>query len=1774
MKKLCFLFLIFSTVSCSLTRDGSFLSDIRGFFYRSIASINPAVLKVADSIETVEKTVQDFETIFKDEKQENGGKINIFTFRASAKKYGLSKYKNIYTEIKAKLLMTKVYMLDAYRKELTPEEKVVLKGVAMKYYSSIIFAHTLYYFISQEESNNSKDFNWEDLDILSLILPAEVATEFKIANPLSVGNHLSPPTRLDISFVANIQVNGKNPLKRIYGQDLYGKLNTHFEKVKKVLKSLPGTIKHHEAPHAVTISILDKKELQYLKIPGLIQIGPSYDTRFATEMTANQFSSDLKEFNKLTQLAVTRETYLAMWSLNRYKTDLEPIWSNVNKGCCGKSLTFKIPESQDLLDMKYYQELNRIDFISTIYPEITKKAFKSALKYPIGFFKARGSDFSQTKGRGNGLTAREAIELTIPQYQDDIRTIFTPKKMSKAWKEIMLEGANLDEEWLEKWIDVVVDDFDPLMASLNENNQLYQRTDYFHHALFHYDELSPEYISLHLALKAFEFKKPAMKKALIEFIVRDGANFDSSYRKKLEREVEKLYDQYRLSYVSGLAEEIFQLIKNYFSKSYMASVKKRKKLQWIKKNVKETQILRAHRILDKLKIKEEAPYIHFLRNVKDSHGYTNGKNADQLPEHAWLDIRSHGELLGIVIKQISSQLREFGSEFQKNNPTTKVVKEFFQMVKKRYERFLKKEFEDQEKADIRNYDDFHTERLSKDLSLILWRAVFYSAKELYQKYPYSDEYYLDYLYRDSLYYAQYDKDAERNDGYMYLDEGYQEYQKRSQIKGQRASESIRNAISTLQPNKEKKYPNNLKIDPKRLKLDLNNIAKKNELTKEEIVAVQKYRKSVSKKNLDQFLKKIEEGKARLKDKKDQFKKSVDLREKPEIVRDNIPQNPRNNDKQLNDTSRELKENFDINEFLASSNEDDMIDEKMGLEEKLHKLIGYDQTRAVAEDDLYAALLGDNTHLASLSTQNLPDVRDQKSRALFQIFQMLGLTEDILKGKKRPKTPTYKTKSYVQYYQALNTKNIANRVEPFLSTEHEHFETNSWMTETGSFEETVSVKQPVSQKLYDKAYNKETGEINYSYVDTLFDDVMKKSEEYLENTKDDIPTIKRFCEADYNTWENDDDFRYLFDQTEHLRNELVLKANQLGYQFNTEEINKKLTKKIRPFVYFVRYKLEPAFGWILLIAGGLLLGYLFFAIVPFASAIGAAFANSGFVAGIVKIGSSIVTSFKALGAIKIFSQFMAVVTLKDVGVVLFYALDILWLVVGVVMGRHYLVNVHPAIQFQRQTITAVNFIDSKHLHGVNYEISDHESLKKKISEYKWETVMYLGGAVLFDLPFAYIAFQQAYKGLRVSKYHMLNNHYPAELFDEATRQALKAGDKVAYIPREDIVGRKGQFLRIISKLSPKTADFLQSIKPAFTLKMGKATQELLPKAVLYDRFIATAENSRQTFLNALLQMDQRIIFEQMQNLKKVLSSNKKAKPHWHYRTYDKIKTIFNKAIPLKKIMNEVRYQVERAVRVIFDLGGNVTRRSSNVIKLPEKAIGDTMKSYLAEMFRLRKYQDEVMNAVRNSDDLYEELMKSPDQIDNILKDIDNFLGNLEEMKPHLQPNATLNKNVKALDAKVLNGNKLALQMQKSAALAKQNKEIVDLLINGKRGYTNDQLAKMAFLKWIKMLEENKLLDKTYEVITSSGFVNNFMGNRGIKFTLEAGRAGVNADGIQDAWKAFKNFVDFQDSVLGKAKVPLNDVIKYTKMTRADKGAMQGVREYREVLNGEPDPLLSQ
>ena len=1572
----------------------------------------------------------------------SGDKINIFTFRKAVKRHGLTKFQNLYLALKAKMLMAKIQMVNLYRRELSFDEKEMLINMAGKYYSSILFTHTLYYFISQSSKNPEK-FSWRDLEILSLILPSDHAIEFSIINPLVVGNQLSPIKGTTKYLYDRIQVNGRNPLKT-FGSDRFEKLRSHLTKVKRALEKDANSYQNLDTEFKELLGEIDDtlnpdqeeilsaknataKLIERANLLDLVQLFPSYETKYASELTANQFSDDLTEFNKLTQLTVTRETFLALWSINRYKKDLAPVYISNSRGCCNNSLSFELPESRNLYKTDYYKELERTDFLGTIYPEITQRAFEIVQKYPIGYFRAGNAPQAE-------ITLTEAIDRATPQYINDLRSIYTFSKMSEAWKEIMFDGRSLNPEDLSNpaYVDTVISTFEPKLAMIEENNNLLMHTDYFHRSILAYDEFSPEYFAFQLALKAFEYKKKGLKDEFVLFY-KGNNKFDKSYSRKLDLELDRLFNRYKLTYVENVAQEIYEKTKNFFSKSTITAIKKSKKLKWIKTHLKETQILQAEHVLNKVKRDKKETHIHYLRDVTSKPIPGENFNPDFVPEHARLEVRSHGELLGIIIKQLASSFKStFAHEFTRDSPSTLVVREFFEKLRERYERYVKQKYERETKADIKNYDSFYVRKLSKDLGKLLWKAVFRTAREMQQKYPFSDELYGRYLHLDSDYYAQaYDS----KDGYTSLTKDFLEYDKAREQKGIEASKRIRNSISTLSPNKKETYkPIELKF-PEEAK-DLSNEDKEAvfnyvnslndksnaDLTDKERAQLKKidsWKRSPKKsrvseryletkrdntnisrnrfKGLKQF-QKIKESpkmsdidlKEILKDAKNKKREIKDYRETREVVRDNTAiRTPKFTEQEIifSDKKIEVPEE-DLQDILQSSRElaamkaEDQAEAKMSLEQKLHKWIGYDETRIPAQEFDLKSILTKSPNFDKLSTEELPSPDDQKSRALFQLLRMLGLSEKDLISDNVPEDIYYKKKSYVQYFQAQNIKRIAYKTEPFLSTEHLEIKTSSTYNPygMGSNTQTTKIITPVSQKIFNEAYNKKTGKINLSHIDVVFKELQKQSQGTLVSSKDGTPTIKRFCEANYKDWENDDDFQFLFDNTDHLRGEIVAKASQLGYKFDLDKINKKLTKKIRPGVYWIRHVVEPAFGYIIGVILALVVIYFVIGFIPFAPALGAFLGN---------IGSLITGAIARTAIVKSTVAFFSAISLKQAGVIIFLALDVVWVPMGFIMARHYMVNVYPSIEFQKNYVSAINFLDARHLQQPTYKLADYESLKKKTKEYKFEVIMYTAGLVALDLPFAAIAVKTAYKGMRIAHRRLLKEAIPKILLDEGLQEAGHSSGKL--ISKSQFYGERSKFINWVGKnIDWKTAEFIQGLKPLQTMRMGDEVKHLLPKMKIYE-IIKKSENSRESLTNLLLQINQRLTYKEMQKLKGVLKASKKLKPNWRYNILTKIKKIFSGKRDIRANLTKVR-------------------------EVTGKSLFSSLKAYLTSMYQLRLYRKNVMKAIRKSDSLYDNLLNSSDQYDEVVKNIETYLENLKNLAlevPDSRTHRVLNRNARVL-----------------------------------------------------------------------------------------------------------------------------------------------------------------
>ncbi len=1756
MKNFLLLLLFLITASCSITRSGSFFSDIKNLYYRHIANNNEDLIALKNTIDRLEDSVKSYKDLLPD----NNERINLFSYKKALRNHGLVKFQNLYKKIKGEMLLAKAQMIPIYNRGMSLDESDEVKVIAQKYYGSLQFMHSLYYYLAASSADIYK-YSWSDLNVLALILPSDLAIQFKTLMPLSAGMRISPPRDVSRWLFDNAKLNEVNPLG-VYGDSRFQRLQVHYEEMKKAVESTPALISLFDTPiesiRKEVYKILDNNK----QVPDLVLLSPSYESKFAIEFQANMISDNLDEFNVLTQLAATREVLLSHWSLFRYNATKE---KQIVKDCCNGSLSFETQDDKDLLNGAYYRELEKGDFLQSLYPEISEKAFNLAIKYPINYFINGSTPSNDTDG---------ILRSAEKNYHELFIDLHDPDKMSEEWQQINFDAipGRAAFKFMEK--EIREESARGLGADLviaAERNELWMRTDVFHGSIFLYDNLSAEYISYQLALEAFKLRKQG---AFDELILRyESSGFDPAYKSTLEKQLEQILIKFRYSYVQNLSQLIYEEIRPYWEdKSFQARRKKEKKLAWIKKNVEHTQILQAEHIQELVQPKGQSRLISSLK-----------KNT--VPKKVQLDVRTPGELLGIVIKQLASNYRgTFVHEFHDKAHTTKMIKDFFTAVNKRYESYIKTQYDDQFRADIKNFDEFYRRKLNNDLSLLLWKSVYYTAQEFWSKYPISSNEFQTYSIKAKIYNEVSQSRSDNLNPNNFIRKPRLDLIKKLNKKGnvKISDKELKDILASNEATKDATYCEVDSLEPECQddyvppipEIILNNLNGQTENC-EEVCTEETSGPIYSEKDIQSARSQIREG--LFDNETDPFYGSLGRNQKSV-------------------SKEEMQNNLATSPALANLSPEEQQAEKMALEEKLQKLIGFESGKDAAEASSLESVFRKMPVLNLYNITSEQESESQKRIALYRLFQLLGFKGEDVEGKRKgtDKFPIpYQELDYVQYYQAQNVRQVAYNTEPFFSSiKRDVIKVKSAESKKEGYTvyRTEVKEQAISQVLFKEYYDKKTGRFNANGVNELFDVLRKQSLDFFYGVPDrstlapspqraERSSLVRFCEADAYKWKKDDDFEYIYHRTDHLRSELVSKASSLGYDLDLEKMNKDLMKSIAPVTWFIRHKFEPFMGWFLVILLGIAAAaFLIYIILPFAPALGAALSWVGGKAASV------------LGVGKIIALLSTGTGLKVLGLHLFIWMDIIWGPLGIVMVRHYQVDVHPAIQFQRNHISTMNLIDPRHLNQPMNEIASYDQIKEKLKEYRQELALYLGSLVVLDIPFSIVSIKQLYKFYGVGHYKLLKHFLPKPLVREGAEKTGRIIDD--YIPKRQVYKERaeGQGLTWLNSWSKKflgeaNLERLSLLKPFRSLKLSEPIKDILPRMQLY-KVLENSKNPREEFIHFLIQNNRRASVKEARKLKSVLSIPNKLKPTWSaellkdftFGIRDLIKQLNKSSNTIAKLGDRIkngRFKESKAMQDIVEWL-NRDRAATSKLGYSKQSLYFTMENYLETQARIRKYYTSILDGVKDSKSLYDEIVNNASEHKHLQKDLEDFLLNLEDLKPNnkwiLNVDDIFNKNRKQFSGAVDAGvNQHLESIYKTHKLQELNNDAIKLLLEGKG--SNKEVFDMVFQLWDESLESAKLHEHFYDVTTSSGFFTQIMSNRGlkgVKVTIEGSRLGTpvvkaETQGVGDIVVSIKDYFNFKGTIGQRVKKPLEEIIEAVNLAKTPvKSAVFGADDISKKL----------
>ncbi len=226
------------------------------------------------------------------------------------------------------------------------------------------------------------------------------------------------------------------------------------------------------------------------------------------------------------------------------------------------------------------------------------------------------------------------------------------------------------------------------------------------------------------------------------------------------------------------------------------------------------------------------------------------------------------------------------------------------------------------------------------------------------------------------------------------------------------------------------------------------------------------------------------------------------------------------------------------------------------------------------------------------------IRPSKNVIFYEMFKILGFTESQLRSKSHNRYLSFFTAPSVQNQLTSKQVSAAYTAQPLLKQKMDLSRTvrkrvyyNSGtpygMGMTSRIE-TVTERTKVTalELMAIRAFNKDTGAINYAEVKKIIQEALDKANAslmYVSNKGVKKSRIQMYCAIDPNNYHKSNDFKELYDHTETMRQSIIY-----GEQENEEKskrlrkLDRGVFKRVHTGQYVIKNIVEPVVGVLFLI----------------------------------------------------------------------------------------------------------------------------------------------------------------------------------------------------------------------------------------------------------------------------------------------------------------------------------------------------------------------------------------------------------------------------------------------------------------------------------------------------------------------------------------------------------------------------------------------------------------
>ncbi|MCB9090950.1 MAG: hypothetical protein H6621_12110 [Halobacteriovoraceae bacterium] len=737
-----FLFILLLVGSCTLTRSyqPQLSSNLKKFYYRSIAGLSKIETFENYTIEEKNYIInQYFEDLFKGDSENytyQEFKENIKSDPKPADvTLGTSKYpspiKTMYNMMKDKVyswfttpeepkssedkikhfqkifnnlfelfVLAKLDFLQHYN---VPDDESFeeVAPFEIHYIGNLQKLHKLYHFLALS-TDDLHEYSWDKLNALSLILPRDHfhAIEDKIG---VVGAQISPPVDVSNTLLRGMSVNGKQPLREYYGNEMISRYSKHFM----------GIRSHDILKNSENFSYFQKKlslenTKQYFR-KDLVEAGIGAEEKFFIEYQNLSKPVNLEEFAQVTQLLAVREVMINSWAVQRFQEDRN--FSSYAYDCAKGALSFRGPTDRNLDQAYYNKELWLSDFHYKVLPKIVEDAIQIVTTTPL-----LGKD-NQYETMINELVSPQGKNAQLRDYmatwlEADVESM-NAEERNQFSRELFDLASVKDTEARVVATAFLKSSLDPERMKETEDHYVISEIPRLSELFQLYDSQSPEYIASIMAITSAHYRIQGIMHTLAEPIFSSGMIFDSE-KDLFRQEIYNLISPYRRIYIRDVTAKIIEKTRKYFSKEYQAQEFRKQKIEHIKSYLRDQEYLRAMYVNKKF---SEGKSTHFY----DDKNYISAKNQLSFDDP---------NALAFVLHRLSNapQFSGIGYSILYNQKIGDVLRDYIKDVREKYvekiEAIAKKK-----KKNITN----------EDRAQAMWRAIRSVSVEYFKRYPYSED---------------------------------------------------------------------------------------------------------------------------------------------------------------------------------------------------------------------------------------------------------------------------------------------------------------------------------------------------------------------------------------------------------------------------------------------------------------------------------------------------------------------------------------------------------------------------------------------------------------------------------------------------------------------------------------------------------------------------------------------------------------------------------------------------------------------------------------------------------------------------------------------------------------------------------------------------------------------------------------------------------------------------------------------------------------------------